>query len=460
MSVNFPEDASLDALKNIFKQAYLAGPEVSRSSIPTGQMSPVAQMAEASPVLSYVRQMLPEKIRSNAWYTEFLRQLPEGDQGSWAELQRKVANKVGELPLGGFPQEVKDDFSARRKADPELRLRTVEYGKVPTVDNLTQASVGSNLRPQLAQAAGVTAADVSRDGARNIWWFLNAPQAVSQIAALQALHSAGEPIAKAEGLTSPFLIRNKNLRLAATLPSVIAMSTAVGNIGRPAGYKAVVPSAEDPRKTDSGTAEAISRYFLGRTGRLLPFNEFTKERPDVSKGEYERYKAYLFNKKTDLNPLDGDINVLGALRATTDGIHGPEVNFMGKTIPVLTGVMPSLAAAAGIRKGVRQAGRRIKERGDFRKAGEVKGRLEAAQVDLKQKQDNKAIQLTGKQESDLKSKINELTVERKRIDDSNQIETFKQALAYGGGYTAAAAISGQALESVRRTMGEENYNQS
>ena len=283
MSVNFPEDASLDALKNIFKQAYLAGPEVSRSSIPTGQMSPVAQMAEASPVLSYVRQMLPEKIRSNAWYTELLRQLPEGDQGSWAGLQRKVANKVGELPLGGFPQEVKDDFSARRKADPELRLRTVEYGKVPTVDNLTQASVGSNLRPQLAQAAGVTAADVSRDGARNIWWFLNAPQAVSQIAALQALHSAGEPIAKAEGLSSPFLIRNKNLRLAATLPSVIAMSTAVGNIGRPAGYKAVVPSAEDPRKTDSGTAEAISRYFLGRTGRLLPFNEFTKERPDVSK---------------------------------------------------------------------------------------------------------------------------------------------------------------------------------
>ena len=90
----------------------------------------------------------------------------------------------------------------------------------------------------------------------------------------------------------------------------------------------------------------------------------------------------------------------------------------------------------------------------------MKGRLEAAQIDLKKKQDDRVIQLTGKQESDLKSKINELTVERKRIDDSNQIETFKQALAYGGGYTAAAAISGQALESVRRTMGEENYNQS
>ena len=62
---------------------------------------------------------------------------------------------------------------------------------------------------------------------------------------------------------------------------------------------------------------------------------------------------------------------------------------------------------------------------------------------MKKKQDDKVVQLTGKQESDLKSKINELTVERKRIDDSNQIETFKQALAYGGGYTAAAAIKYQ-----------------
>ena len=460
MSVNFPEDASLEALNNIFKQAYLATPEVSRSSIPTGQMSPVAQMAEASPVLSYVRQMLPEKVRSNAWYTEFLKQLPRGDEGSWAELQRKVAHKVGELPLGGFSQEVKDDFSARRQADPNFRLNTVEYGKVPTPDNFSQRNVGSNLRPQLAQAAGVTAADVSRDGARNIWWFLNAPQAVSQIAALQALHSAGEPIAKAEGLSSPFLIKNKNLRLAATLPSVIAMSTAVGNIGRPAGYKTVIPSAEDPRKTDAPVGEAISRYFLGRTGRLLPYEEFRKERPDVSKGEYERYKAYLFNKKTDLNPFDGDINVLGALRATTEGIHGPEVNFMGKTIPVLTGVMPSLAAGFGLRKGVREAGKRIRNRGDFRKAGEAKGKLDAAKIELKKARDNKDVQLSRKDELQLQSKINQLTTEQKEIEDRNQIETFKQALAYGGGYTAASAIAGQALESVRRTMGEENYNPS
>lgn len=70
------------------------------------------------------------------------------------------------------------------------------------------------------------------------------------------------------------------------------------------------------------------------------------------------------------------------------------------------------------------------------------------------------MQLSRKDELQMQSKINQLTTERKEIEDRNQIETFKQALAYGGGYTAASAIAGQALESVRRTMGEENYNPS
>jgi hypothetical protein len=162
------------------------------------------------------------------------------------------------------------------------------------------------------------------------------------------------------------MIGNVGLRLAATAPAVAAMSTAIGNIGRPAGYKAILPSEEDPRKTDSAVGELLSRYFLGRTGRLLPYNEFAKERPDVDKGEYQRYKAYQFNKETDLNPLDGDFNILGALRGTTEGIHGPEINFMGKAIPVLTGILPTAAAIAGIRRGVNTAGRRLAGGGDLK----------------------------------------------------------------------------------------------
>ena len=81
--------------------------------------------------------------------------------------------------------------------------------------------------------------------------------------------------------THESLLKNRNIRLAATVPAIIAMSTGIGNIGRPAGYKAVLPSESDPRRTDSPIGELVSRYFLGRTGRLLPYDEFSKERPDV-----------------------------------------------------------------------------------------------------------------------------------------------------------------------------------
>ena len=41
---------------------------------------------------------------------------------------------------------------------------------------------------------------------------------------------------------------------------------------------------------------------MGRTGNLLPYDEFSKVRPDVSKDEYGRYQAFKYDKNTDLNP--------------------------------------------------------------------------------------------------------------------------------------------------------------
>jgi hypothetical protein len=150
-----------------------------------------------------------------------------------------------------------------------------------------------------------------------------------------------------------------------------------------------------------------------------------------------RYKAYQFNKDVDLNPLDGDFNVLGALRGTTDGIHGPEINFMGKAIPVLTGILPTAAAIAGIRRGVNTAGIRLA------------GNIEEVNLldDYLKKKRKKPLSSYNKDRT--KAAIQEAQEE---ID----IETFKDALKYGAGYTTAAALTGQALESIRRDMGRED----
>ena len=76
------------------------------------------------------------------------------------------------------------------------------------------------------------------------------------------------------------------------------------------GYKAALPSEEDPTKTQNVLAEVATKYFLGRTGDLLPYDEFVKVRPDVSKDEYQRYKAYKFDKRMDIDPRDGDLSPL------------------------------------------------------------------------------------------------------------------------------------------------------
>ena len=48
----------------------------------------------------------------------------------------------------------------------------------------------------------------------------------------------------------------------------------------------MLPSEEDPSKTNNVLGEVAAKYILGRTGNLLPWDEFKKVRPDVSKDEY------------------------------------------------------------------------------------------------------------------------------------------------------------------------------
>ena len=467
------QNLSVDELKNLLKRSFLQAPlgKIGEQAYrKTGaEISPYQTIAGRSSVLDYLRQVLPQNLDNTNWYANLKSQLPDGDLDSTPGIRRRIANQIGQTPLGGYAAEqlkmMREERSFINPRDPiitsnksgtvhsERFLPSIEkrkdYVDASQIVTNTGQDISMKGRPaaRAAQAAGVLGRDMMTDGARNIWWFLNAPQAATQAVALEGIHKSGTPISKKYYARKP-MIGNVGLRLAATAPAVAAMSTAIGNIGRPAGYKAILPSEEDPRKTDSLVGELLSRYFLGRTGRLLPYDEFAKERPDVDKGEYQRYKAYQFNKQTDLNPLDGDFNILGALRGTTDGIHGPEINFMGKAIPVLTGILPTAAAIAGIRRGVSTAGRRLAAGGDFVQVA----RLETVLKDTANKKVTKGVD----QEIMKKIDVDQLRADLKDEQDKISIETFKDALKYGAGYTTAAALTGQALESIRRDMGRED----
>ena len=75
-----------------------------------------------------------------------------------------------------------------------------------------------------------------------------------------------------------------------------------------------------------------------------------KVRPDVSGDEFGRYKAFKFDKTFDLISLlmmEKQDYLAGAVKYTNEGIHGPEVQFLGRSLPVTTGIVPFASAVAG-----------------------------------------------------------------------------------------------------------------
>ncbi len=255
---------------------------------------------------------------------------------------------------------------------------------------------------------GRAASDFTNNGIRSLWWLLNAPQAVSDVVSegltgganryglygneLASYDEAlrqnwidpeGNPLnpsvgqvsdktknpylqdqirqvkanvpSPTQGDTSPRRDRvyarrrtGNNYSTLLALPAAIGINAGMGlnnPFGGADGYKAASPSQDDPTKTDNVLAEIGIKYILGRRGDILPWSEFQKVRPDVSKEEYMQYKGYKFDKGFDLNPFDdGDFNLGGILKGTDDSPYGGELMFLGKHLPTDTVLLPTAAA--------------------------------------------------------------------------------------------------------------------
>lgn len=269
--------------------------------------------------------------------------------------------------------------------------------------------MGLGLKPttmgKVGQGLGVLAGDLTQDRTREAWWLLNAPQAVANVTQEGLLNKVRpdlfdtHPIMHGAQLTSksgtvlpnqpkerPLTTSPEDMDIAHAkgyvdnygnptrgvsiqdgefrevnhqpgwvdslmIPSGIAVNAGIGLLnpmGGSGGYDAVFASDEDRTKTDNVVAEIAAKYILGRTGNLAPYEEFVKHRPDVSRGEYNAYKAFKWDKEGDINITDGDFTVpTGVLKGTMDGIHGPELQFLGRSLPVTTALIPIAATIAG-----------------------------------------------------------------------------------------------------------------
>lgn len=242
--------------------------------------------------------------------------------------------------------------------------------------------------PRAGQMVGTIGADLTQDNTRNFYWLLNAAQAAGNVAAESLMGMANPKLygkskvgnvkdSRAGGL---YLDEARNPRkgisideegnlmkrnydpgyiAALGIPTGIAINTGLGLMspfGGTEGYQAVLPSEEDKTKTDNVLGEVGLKYLMGSTGKLLPYNEFKEVRPDVSPEEYRAYQAFKYDKPIfDINPFDdGQTGILGgALKTTDEGIFGPEVQFLGRSLPVTTGIVPYVGALAGGVAGVR-----------------------------------------------------------------------------------------------------------
>ena len=318
---------------------------------------------------------------------------------NWAEARRRVRDKGGLAENAPRIQEMAEAHPLIIRARENLGLADENAKGVREDMNMGLEPKGRGRRA--GQLLGALAADATQDKTRSFYWLLNALQATGAVITESAYGAAnprlfgvtkvigknGLPLRRGSGdqeaLKLGMIDDNKKttrgVRLkdadddgapyyvkqnfapgdvnSLLIPTGIAVNTGLGLMtpfGGAEGYEAAVPDPDDKNKTSNVVAEVGAKYILGRTGNLLPYEEFKKVRPDVSRGEYNAYKAFKYDKKGDLDITDGDITLpTGVIKYTNEGIHGPELQFLGRGLPVTTGLVPFATALAGTTMGVR-----------------------------------------------------------------------------------------------------------
>ena len=291
-------------------------------------------------------------------------------EGGLTEDAPRVTEMTGSYPTGIRIME------ALGQADPKKAQIREDLG-------IGRQPAGKGRRT--GQMLGTLAADLTQDNTRSFYWLGNAIQALGNIGQEYMLGKAnpslyGTTVQNRPGTNTPMTIkRDKTLaqsmglldptgkptrgvrinddgeitrrnfepgdKAALLIPSGLAINAGIGlmsPMGGAEGYEAAIPSQDDKKVSANPVLEVASKYFTGRTGNLLPYDEFVQERPDVSRAQYNDYKGFKYDKDIDLNPLDdGEVTLpMGLGKFKADGIHGPEIQFFGKSLPATTGMIP------------------------------------------------------------------------------------------------------------------------
>ena len=203
-----------------------------------------------------------------------------------------------------------------------------------------------NLGKEPAKVAATAVGDVlTNKSLSSVWKYTNVPRMAGELGKTVAQKAGLDPLTGAV--------------LAAAVPvGLMALSGVRGPISqglRPPGYKAVAPKSkeEDPtgRTPQSVPLELALRYGLGQRSQILPYQEFKKERPDVSPSTYVQYRRYEQSKPqpgslVGIDPEGQSFTTVGGLvRGSAKGLNDPELRIKG--FPVTLSGLAGTAAGLG-----------------------------------------------------------------------------------------------------------------
>jgi len=145
---------------------------------------------------------------------------------------------------------------------------------------------------QAAYGAGRVAGSVANDSLRSWWWAYNHPLAIAKTIGTKIPEAAGMVDENGKVPLLPTVLAGAGIAAAVDAFSGNTDFTNLAEQGRPQGYSALFPSPEDPTKSTQPLLELPVGYVLGKRGKMLPWEQFHEERPDVSPEDFARYKEY------------------------------------------------------------------------------------------------------------------------------------------------------------------------
>jgi hypothetical protein len=282
-------------------------------------------------------------------------------------VRQKIANWISNIADGRVGYSFRKGMEAgvgNHEYNPALRRK--DFGLMPWEDSSTKnygfpdTSPSDSLKERVSYGAGRVAGTLASDNLRSWYWRYNHPLGVASDLGSRIPKAAGLTRANGAGMVLPSVLSGFALATALDITSGNTDPTNFNEGGRPKGYAAALPSIEDPTKSQNLALEIPFGYITGRKGKLLPYDQFVEERPDIGPEKYLEYTKYqewgrpgLFGVE-NANPLATAAAGagIGALSRRVAGKKGfTKAAIAGSLMGAVTPVVADLASRTGILKG-------------------------------------------------------------------------------------------------------------